>query len=245
MIFIILFRTFLKLIINIMLKYFNMTRTFNITYDSQLLENSSGINIHIGITGLRVEFAQLDLDVTHNNGDESSRVFLPNYNNVSGNPVSFVHPLQGRPYVSQPPAPSPADILELSPLQPLRRQQIYEEVWNRPILQEHSNANNISGFWDQSMNFPQISGNSNVIFSSESNQENYEQFINHISIENMGDEDDIDNKCSICLNQMTEETIHTTGCNHSFHRQCLDIWENNHSSCPLCRANLHNYNVNE
>ena len=28
-------------------------------------------------------------------------------------------------------------------------------------------------------------------------------------------------------------------CRHSFHRTCIEAWETNHNSCPLCREPIH------
>lgn len=221
-------------------------RTFTITYDPELFSSNNNVNVHIGATSLTVQFTQLELGVTsHQNGDESSRVFLPNYNDVS---LSNINDVSGNPEISSPPPPSsPADLLDIPP--PLQRQRRYAEQWDMPPISfvpplGPRNIMDVSGFWDQQEDFPPISVNENEVFSGDSNQENYEQFIENISVENMGDqteEERLDNQCSICLNQMTEETRWTTNCQHSFHRQCLDIWENNHSSCPLCRTNLHNH----
>lgn len=44
--------------------------------------------------------------------------------------------------------------------------------------------------------------------------------------------------CAICLEEFEEdETIHALSCdtNHVFHPQCINIWLETHSMCPLCR----------
>ena len=226
-------------------------RTFTISYDTELMNSNNNVNVHIGVSSLSVSFTQLDLGVTsHRNGDESSQVFLPNYDDisvsnvsggypsvsdvsgysgVSGQAVEWVPPLQGRPYV---PRLNLLNVPDVSGNPP-------PNSFDRAPLQGPRNDFN-GGFFNPEHNFP-ISVSGNPVFENDSDQTDYEEFIESISVENLGEEVDIDNQCSICLQQMSEETKHTTGCNHSFHRQCLNIWENRHSSCPLCRANLHNH----
>ena len=41
--------------------------------------------------------------------------------------------------------------------------------------------------------------------------------------------------CSICL---VEASDMTTPCNHSFHQECLDMWLDRHNTCPFCRCEL-------
>jgi hypothetical protein len=46
-------------------------------------------------------------------------------------------------------------------------------------------------------------------------------------------------KCSICLEHLLhEQSQKTTTCNHTFHQTCLDIWIQEHTTCPLCRQNI-------
>lgn len=40
--------------------------------------------------------------------------------------------------------------------------------------------------------------------------------------------------CSICL-MILDSDIHTTVCDHSFHRLCMLEWMNYNNTCPLCR----------
>lgn len=54
-------------------------------------------------------------------------------------------------------------------------------------------------------------------------------------------------KCPICLEHLSGQTF-TTNCNHIFHRECLDKWNN--KSCPCCRQPtgfismiMYNYNI--
>jgi hypothetical protein len=42
--------------------------------------------------------------------------------------------------------------------------------------------------------------------------------------------------CSICLEDISDETKIETLCNHIFHLNCLDKWQNN--TCPNCRSFL-------
>jgi hypothetical protein len=44
--------------------------------------------------------------------------------------------------------------------------------------------------------------------------------------------------CSICLENLEAENISIieTTCNHIFHDQCLNIWLDNHNTCPCCRT---------
>ena len=48
--------------------------------------------------------------------------------------------------------------------------------------------------------------------------------------------------CSICLNeyQSTDQVAisRKDGCDHMFHKDCLEIWLLKHSSCPYCRMEL-------
>ncbi|GMH02602.1 hypothetical protein Nepgr_004441 [Nepenthes gracilis] len=44
--------------------------------------------------------------------------------------------------------------------------------------------------------------------------------------------------CAVCLSEFEDKE---TGrvlpkCNHSFHTECIDMWFQSHSNCPLCRA---------
>ena len=45
--------------------------------------------------------------------------------------------------------------------------------------------------------------------------------------------------CAICLEEFKEEaTIHSLSCdeNHVFHPQCIELWLETHSVCPICRT---------
>jgi hypothetical protein len=46
-----------------------------------------------------------------------------------------------------------------------------------------------------------------------------------------------DTECSICLEEITDETRKTLEpCNHSFHNDCINEWAKSSDSCPLCRG---------
>ncbi|KAF3673877.1 putative 60S ribosomal protein L18-2-like [Capsicum annuum] len=54
-------------------------------------------------------------------------------------------------------------------------------------------------------------------------------------------------ECPVCL---TEFENGETGrvlpkCNHCFHCECIDMWFQSHSSCPICRAPIKSIEVNE
>ncbi|KAI3678525.1 hypothetical protein L6452_37821 [Arctium lappa] len=44
--------------------------------------------------------------------------------------------------------------------------------------------------------------------------------------------------CAICLSVFEEEEIgrKLPGCGHAFHVDCIDMWLQSHSTCPICRA---------
>eukprot|EP00897_Mesotaenium_endlicherianum_P002716 jgi/Mesen1/2472/ME000158S01672 len=46
--------------------------------------------------------------------------------------------------------------------------------------------------------------------------------------------------CSVCLAEyrVGEHLRQLPGCNHCFHRGCIDLWLDTHTTCPLCRASL-------
>ncbi|XP_045813573.1 E3 ubiquitin-protein ligase ATL6 [Trifolium pratense] len=47
-------------------------------------------------------------------------------------------------------------------------------------------------------------------------------------------------ECAVCLNEFEEtETLRLIPkCDHVFHPECIDEWLGNHTTCPVCRANL-------
>ena len=48
-------------------------------------------------------------------------------------------------------------------------------------------------------------------------------------------------KCSICLNEIYEDDLKTTKCNHNFHLECIETWLVSNRKCPLCREKLIDY----
>ena len=51
---------------------------------------------------------------------------------------------------------------------------------------------------------------------------------------------DIGSECPVCLSVFAdgEEVRQLSGCKHSFHVTCIDLWLNNHNNCPICRASV-------
>ncbi|CAO2828874.1 unnamed protein product [Amaranthus hypochondriacus] len=44
-------------------------------------------------------------------------------------------------------------------------------------------------------------------------------------------------ECCVCLCKFEdEEEVSELSCKHFFHKNCLDKWFNQHSTCPLCRS---------
>lgn len=44
--------------------------------------------------------------------------------------------------------------------------------------------------------------------------------------------------CSICLDNITDDTKKITQCKHTFHEECLTRWLHTNNSCPLCRTHI-------
>ncbi|KAJ7950350.1 RING-H2 finger protein ATL33 [Quillaja saponaria] len=51
---------------------------------------------------------------------------------------------------------------------------------------------------------------------------------------------DVGIECPVCLSVFAdgEEVRQLSGCKHSFHTSCIDLWLSNHSNCPVCRATI-------
>jgi len=48
-----------------------------------------------------------------------------------------------------------------------------------------------------------------------------------------------DEGCVICMNNYQDENVVTElPCNHFFHQHCINIWLENHNTCPMCRAEV-------
>eukprot|EP01018_Ginkgo_biloba_P000210 Gb_04644 [translate_table: standard] len=45
-------------------------------------------------------------------------------------------------------------------------------------------------------------------------------------------------ECAVCLCEFeeNEKARLLPRCNHSFHKECIDMWFHSHSTCPLCRT---------
>ena len=52
-----------------------------------------------------------------------------------------------------------------------------------------------------------------------------------INIEENGEEIE----CSICLDNISSNNLHTTSCKHTFHKKCIGQWLKHHNNCPNCR----------
>ena len=44
--------------------------------------------------------------------------------------------------------------------------------------------------------------------------------------------------CPICLEQISNETLVNTKCNHCFHQLCIDKWLSAKYNCPCCRSTI-------
>ncbi|OVA14497.1 zinc finger protein [Macleaya cordata] len=55
-------------------------------------------------------------------------------------------------------------------------------------------------------------------------------------VDHLGDTDKIE--CSVCLSTLEDEEIARLlpNCKHTFHAECIDMWLNSHSTCPVCRT---------
>ena len=54
------------------------------------------------------------------------------------------------------------------------------------------------------------------------------------------------NNCTICFNEISEDEKITLNCNHYFCNTCIQDWFNNgKNSCPLCRSDITEYNLND
>ncbi|XP_068649584.1 RING-H2 finger protein ATL29-like [Aristolochia californica] len=47
-------------------------------------------------------------------------------------------------------------------------------------------------------------------------------------------------ECTVCLGEFSQgDTLRLiTGCYHVFHQDCIDIWFDHHTTCPVCRLQL-------
>lgn len=49
-----------------------------------------------------------------------------------------------------------------------------------------------------------------------------------------------DEPCSICLSEFFEgdQVRRLPGCNHCFHKSCIDLWLLQQTQCPLCKGKI-------
>jgi len=48
----------------------------------------------------------------------------------------------------------------------------------------------------------------------------------------------VDDCCSICLEEIREDSVKTFECDHYFHLECLNQWVSKSATCPVCRTKL-------
>ena len=48
----------------------------------------------------------------------------------------------------------------------------------------------------------------------------------------------VDDCCSICLEEIIEDSVKTFECDHYFHLECLNQWVSKSATCPVCRTKL-------
>ncbi|CAK9859794.1 unnamed protein product [Sphagnum jensenii] len=88
--------------------------------------------------------------------------------------------------------------------------------------------------------------NKNKNFLSSDPLEALEMGLHDHGEEYSSDDDDDDDdgqqhrECTVCLSDFEEEDDLRLlpGCKHVFHKDCIDVWFQSHSTCPLCRASL-------
>ena len=51
-------------------------------------------------------------------------------------------------------------------------------------------------------------------------------------------------ECSICLTLINADMITATSCAHQFHKKCLNLWFQFHTTCPMCRKTIRTDGVN-
>lgn len=50
------------------------------------------------------------------------------------------------------------------------------------------------------------------------------------------------NECSICFDEIAQNQSKTLTCNHTYHKQCINLWLEDNINCPLCRSIVQNSN---
>ncbi|KAL3266428.1 hypothetical protein HHI36_010602 [Cryptolaemus montrouzieri] len=71
---------------------------------------------------------------------------------------------------------------------------------------------------------------STAMDQSEMRHINYEEFLS-----NLYKDPDLSSECSICFERKHELTL---PCAHSFCSQCIEEWNSEHQTCPICRDKL-------
>ncbi len=49
-------------------------------------------------------------------------------------------------------------------------------------------------------------------------------------------EENIDNECVICLENLESKTTRILKCGHEFHEHCINSWNSIQVTCPICRS---------
>ena len=47
-----------------------------------------------------------------------------------------------------------------------------------------------------------------------------------------------DDNCAICQEGMKDNEVRKVGCNHMYHKECIDKWFERSNTCPVCRHNV-------
>ncbi len=49
-------------------------------------------------------------------------------------------------------------------------------------------------------------------------------------------EDNIENECVICLDDLKDKDTTVLRCDHEFHSECIESWNSIQVTCPICRS---------
>ena len=71
-------------------------------------------------------------------------------------------------------------------------------------------------------------------------QEIIDSLPKHIYTEDDRDATGEEHTCSVCLCDFEPGDVlrRIPGCCHEFHQYCVDVWLKNHTTCPMCRAEI-------
>lgn len=72
-------------------------------------------------------------------------------------------------------------------------------------------------------------------------------YLKHIIKIRSGDDDE-EKCCSICLEDISQDSVKTFECDHYFHLDCLNQWVSKSATCPICRTKLnviHKIKIND